>query len=305
MGVRTPTPSRRIARYRRGSVELVATDALAGLARLDHGSVSVVVTSPPYNTGQPYSLYRDRRPRSEYLAWIGEVGRAVRRVLSPQGSFFLNVGSPPRDPWLAFDVAREVGRSLHLQNVLHWVKSIALGGLPTDPPTGRAGIVAVGHYRPVASSRFVHSAHEYVFHFTPTGTVPLDRLAIGVPYQDASNLTRWRRAGTGLRCRGNVWFLPYATIQRRERDRPHPATFPEELPEWCFRLHGLERIRFAVDPFVGLGSSAIAAARLGLPFLGFDIDPEYLAEAARRLARLPRLPSAERRVRPAIRPRPN
>jgi len=86
----------------------------------------------------------------------------------------------------------------------------------------------------------------------------------------------------GLRCRGNTWFLPYETIQSRDRERPHPATFPEQLPEDCLRLHGLRRIRRVLDPFLGLGSTAVACARLGLPFDGVELDEEYLGVAVRR-----------------------
>jgi hypothetical protein len=53
----------------------------------------------------------------------------------------------------------------------------------------------------------------------------------------------------------------------------------------CIRLHGLSRARLVVDPFAGLGSTAMAALRLGVASEGFDIDGEYLAEAARRLER--------------------
>src|SRR5262249_42089890 len=76
----------------------------------------------------------------------------------------------------------------------------------------------------------------------------------------------------------------YETIQRRDRDRPHPATFPSLLPEQCLRLHGVERIEQVMDPFTGLGSTAVACARLGLNFLGADIDEVYLTEAAARMS---------------------
>ena len=85
-----------------------------------------------------------------------------------------------------------------------------------------------------------------------------------------------------MRCRGNTWFIPYETIQRRDRDRPHPATFPSKLPEQCLRLHGLSRIELAMDPFTGLGSTAVACARLGVNFVGADIDETYLEQAVRR-----------------------
>jgi site-specific DNA-methyltransferase (adenine-specific) len=143
--------------------------------------------------------------------------------------------------------------------------------------------MAVGHYKPINSDRFVNDCHEFVFHFTPEGRTPLDRTAIGVPYQDASNVARWRTGGANLRCRGNTWFIPYETIQSRDKDRPHPATFPPRLPEYCFRLPGLSRMKLALDPFLGLGSSAVAAAGLGIDFIGVEMDAHYLKEAIARV----------------------
>jgi site-specific DNA-methyltransferase (adenine-specific) len=269
------------------SVRLYCEDAVPGLrSRLGRARADVVVTSPPYNLGVRYSTYRDDRPREEYLRWTGRVRDAVRGVLSERGSFFLNIGGPPSDPWLPWDVAREVARGFVLQNVLHWVKSIAIDRASAGRAAGLDRDLALGHYKPVRSVRYVHGAQEYVFHFTRRGDVPLDRLAVGVPYGDKSNVTRWRAAGAAdRRCRGNTWFLPYPTIRIRARDRPHPATFPPELPEWCVRLHGLARTRLVVDPFVGIGSSAVAAARLGVSFVGFDLDAEYLRVAAQRVRR--------------------
>ena len=87
----------------------------------------------------------------------------------------------------------------------------------------------------------------------------------------------------GAPCRGNTWFIPYETIQRRDRDRPHPATFPVRLPEQCLKLHGLSRIKTVLDPFLGLGSTAVACARLGVDFIGTEIDEDYLNEAADRI----------------------
>ena len=95
-------------------------------------------------------------------------------------------------------------------------------------------------------------------------------------------MKRWRRAGSGKRCRGNIWFLPYETIQNRAEDRPHPATFPTRLPDFCLRLHGLSRLRTVADPFLGLGSSAVACAELGVDFVGIEMDEHYLKEAIER-----------------------
>jgi site-specific DNA-methyltransferase (adenine-specific) len=266
-------------------VDLYEGDALVGLPKVARpGSVDCVVTSPPYNLGVRYGRYDDDRPRGEYVRWVGKAADAVDRVLAKNGSFFLNLGASPSDPWLPWDVAREVGTRFRLQNVIHWVKSIAIDRDLAGRSSGLTRDLAVGHYKPLKSRRYLHSGHEYVFQFTRDGDVELDRLAVGVAYQDGSNVARWRSDGANVRCRGNTWFLPYRTIRFRATDRPHPASFPIELPERCFRLHGLSRIRLAADPFVGIGASAVAAYGLGLPFVGFDVDPSYLKAAAAALA---------------------
>ena len=183
------------------------------------------------------------------------------------------------------DVAQAVRPHLQLQNTIHWVKSIAIDRDVAGLGAGLTRDLAVGHYKPINSDRFVNDCHEFVFHFTPAGVTPLDRRSIGVPYQDESNVARWQSASGGRRCRGNTWFIPYDTIQDRERDRPHPASFPVRLPEDRLRLHGVERIGLVVDPFLGIGATALACARLGLDFVGIELDRGYLEEAVARVER--------------------
>jgi site-specific DNA-methyltransferase (adenine-specific) len=257
-------------------------DCLELLPTLAAGSIAAVVTSPPYNLGIRYRSYADTLPRDRYLRWTGEWVAAVARVLAPEGSLFLNVGAKPTDPWTAIDIAQAARPHLQLQNTLHWVKSVAIDQDAAGAASGVTRSLALGHYKPINSSRFVNDCHEFIFHFSPTGRTPLDRLSLGVPYQDQSNITRWRSAGGGLRCRGNAWFLPYDTIQSRDKDRPHPATFPPRLPEYCLRLHGVSRLGTVADPFLGLGSTAVACAAMGLDFVGVELDEDYLKEAIER-----------------------
>jgi len=245
--------------------------------------VGVVVTSPPYNIGVRYRSYHDDLPRTEYLNWTDRWIRALARLVSPRASFFLNVGAKPTDPWIPLEVAQVARRHFRLQNTIHWVKSIAIDRELVGSATGLDRDVAVGHYKPINSDRFVNDCHEFIFHFSPAGQTRLDRRAVGVPYQDRSNITRWAAAGNGLRCRGNTWFIPYETIQSRDRDRPHPASFPTKIPEQCLRLHGTARAGTVLDPFLGLGASAIAAAQLGLDFVGIEMDERYLKEAVKRV----------------------
>lgn len=255
-------------------------DCIAGmLARMKPKSVDVVVTSPPYNIGVKYGAYNDKIPRKDYLAWITEWGRAVKQVLKDNGSLFLNIGSKPSDPTVPFDVLDHLTDEFKLQNVIHWVKSIYIDsesyGLKTD--------INVGHYKPINSPRYLNDAHEYIFHLTKTGDVSLDRLALGVPYKDKTNINRWKNGSNRRRCRGNCWFIPYETIQSRDKDRPHPASFPSQLAENCIRLHGVKPKMLVLDPFMGLGNTGMACKKLGVKFIGFEIDSYYYEQAVKRL----------------------
>lgn len=248
---------------------VVLGDCLEGLKALSDGSIDVVVTSPPYNIGISYRSYDDRRPRDEYLKWLSDIGAQIARVLTDGGSFFLNVGSTNADPWVALDVANAFRDQFVLQNTISWIKSVSIGD------------DTVGHFKPITSRRYMNNNHETVFHFTKTGAVEIDRLAIGVPFKDKSNIGRWGHA-RDKRCAGNVWFIPYKTVTSKAEKFNHPAGFPVELAERCIKLHGIEDA-VVLDPFLGAGSTLVAAAKLGCEGIGFEIDPVYAAAAVSRL----------------------
>jgi site-specific DNA-methyltransferase (adenine-specific) len=247
------------------------SDCVAGMNNLPENSIDIVVTSPPYNIGMKYKSYRDNLAPSEYIKWSIEWMRAVKRVLKPDGSFFLNIGAAPSSQLMPHQIAIEFCKELELQNTFHWVKSISV-------ETTEGEFVTSGHFKPINSKRYVTDCHEYVFHFTKTGSVSLNRLSIGVPYKDKSNIGRWKHtSGADKRCRGNTWFIPYKTIHRRDIQRPHPATFPVQLAKNCILLHGVAHEMTVMDPFVGLGNAALAAYECGISkFIGFDIELDYL-----------------------------
>jgi site-specific DNA-methyltransferase (adenine-specific) len=258
--------------------DLRLEDCVEGMSRLREETVDLVVTSPPYNLGIRYGRYSDKQKRPSYLKWCAQWAAAVGRALKTDGSFFLNIGSAPSNPMLPHEIVIELRNLFILQNTIHWIKSVTI--------EDREGSVrSCGHFKPISSKRFLNDCHEYVFHFTKTGRVEIDRLALGVPYQDKSNIARWSHTGgSDRRCRGNTWFVPYETIQSRDKERPHPATFPVQLAEWCIKLHGAAKVQTMLDPFLGIGNSAVAAQRCGVKrFIGFEIDEIYLAEARRRL----------------------
>ncbi len=259
-------------------------DGLSGMRALASRSVDVVVTSPPYNLGTRYAAYDDTIPREAYLNWIDLWASIVKETLADEGSLFLNIGGKPSDPAVPFQVLNIAQKHFRLQNVIHWVKSIAIQKEDVGNYPGITGDIGVGHFKPINSPRFLNDCHEYIFHLTKRGDVKLDRLAVGVEYQDKSNLSRWKSARQDLRCRGNTWFVPYKTIKSRERQRPHPATFPVKIPKMCIQLHGLERADLVADPFCGIGMVALACMDLDVDFVGFEIDRTYFEQARRAMA---------------------
>ena len=260
--------------------DLRSVDCIQGMKTLKAGSVDLVVTSPPYNLGIRYTEYDDNRSREDYLKWSCDWAKEVKRVLKDSGSFFLNLGACPSNPLIPHELVVALKNEpvgFVLQNTFHWIKSITV-----HKPDGEQ--VSVGHYKPLHSHRYVNDCHEYVFHLTHHGNTPLDRRSVGVPYSDKSNIKRWAHTGgRDSRCRGNNWFIPYKTIVSRSKQRPHPATFPTELAVNCIKIHGMNRDIVMLDPFLGIGHSALAAKQCGVAhFISFDIDPEYIkiAEAA-------------------------
>ncbi len=261
--------------------KIYAMDCLEGMKLISENSIDIIVTSPPYNIGKKYNGYNDERPRNEYLAWLEEVAQESKRVLKETGSFFLNVGGKSTDPWIALDVADQFREHYTLQNLIHWIKSIAIPQEDMGDYAHTQQSIAVGHYQPVNSSRYLSGGHEFIFHFTQHGDISLDKTSIGVPYQDKSNIKRWKSVRADVRERGNAWFIPYETIHE---SRQHPSVFPEKLPEMCIKLHGFNNETTVLDPFIGIGTTALASTKLGVKFIGFEIDSSYVEIANEKLS---------------------
>ncbi|CEF39771.1 Site-specific DNA-methyltransferase (adenine-specific) [Acetobacter senegalensis] len=259
----------RSRRYKVGQQEIVRGDCLRVLRRMQADSVDVVVTSPPYNIGLSYRSYPDRKEEAHYLDWMMEVAAGLQRVLRPDGSFFLNISGSSAQPWLPFELAVRLRSLFVLQNHIAWVKSISVG---ED---------SFGHFKPMNSKRYLHRGHEHLFHFTLNGDVMLDRLTAGVPYKDKSNIAR-RGHKQDRRCRGDAWFIPYETVRDRAEKFDHPGTFPVALPEQCILLHGRKEAS-VLDPFMGTGTTLLAAQRMACRGVGIEIDADYVAIARRRL----------------------
>lgn len=250
--------------------KIILSDCVLGMKNMDAELVDICVTSPPYNLNIKYGTYQDNKPRDSYLLWLNDVFGEIKRVLKPEGHFFLNMGYSNIDPWVGMDVANVARQHFVLQNNINWVKSIYVDGKTS------------GHFKPINSNRFSNPTWEHLFHFTKDGAVNVNKLGVGVPYEWKSNIDRFDQS-SDLRCRGNSWFVPYDTISNRNKHRgSHPATFPVALAEMCIQFSGVSGL--LLDPFMGSGTSGVAAVNQGLDYIGFDIDQNYIDFAEDRIA---------------------
>lgn len=234
-------------------------DCLDGFKLLEDESVSCIITSPPYNIGIKYSSYNDNLSKENYLNFLEKVLIECKRVLKKDGCLFWNISCKPSNQDLQFDVINCVRRHFIIQNTIHWIKSIY-----TENKT-------YGHVKPINSNKYLNPGHEFILQAVKQPII-LDKLAVGVPYTDKSNITRWKNK-QDLKDRGNTWYIPYDTVTS---EKAHPAAFPLQLPINCIKLYGVDKIKLVLDPFSGSGTTGKACKRLNLPFLGFEIDLKYI-----------------------------
>jgi site-specific DNA-methyltransferase (adenine-specific) len=236
-------------------------------------SVALVVTSPPYFAGKAYEtdLEAGHIPSTylEYLTMLRDVFAECLRVLEPGGRMCVNVANLGRKPYrsLAGDVTTILQDELAmlLRGEVVWVKA-----------KGAAGSCAFGSYMK-ASNPVLRDLSERVV-IASKGrfgrAIPVKaRAARGLPHE--STISKEEFLASAL----DIWEIRPESARRVK----HPAPFPLELPERLIRFYTY-RDDVVLDPFLGSGSTAVAAARNDRRYVGYDTDPAYVEIARGRLA---------------------
>ncbi|MEZ5373317.1 MAG: site-specific DNA-methyltransferase [Microthrixaceae bacterium] len=241
------------------------------MADVADNSVALVVTSPPYFAGKAYEeeLEREGIPASylEYLDMLRGVFAECVRTLEPGGRIAVNVANLGRRPYrsLSADVVailEELG--LLLRGEVIWQKA-----------EGASGSCAWGSFRSAANPVLRDITERVIVaskgRFDRARTIK-QRAAEGLPHRNTL-MTEDFMALTL-----DVWSMPTESAKRVG----HPAPFPVELPEQLIRLYTYEN-DLVLDPFLGSGSTMVAASRLGRRYVGYDLDPDYVDLARRRV----------------------
>jgi len=240
------------------------------MSEIENESVSLVITSPPYNIGIRYGnkhengraveskgvKYKDELSEEEYLELLRSVFKECKRVLKKNGSIWINIKNRYKDDviippfWLL-----ELFKDMYLKNIIIW--NFDWGGS--------------------TNKRFA-PRYEYVFWFTKDKNeyiFNLDDIKIpALNYRPDRFPSQWKNPT-------DVWYIQMVSGNYPERTN-HPAQYPEELIERIIRVASNEE-DIVLDPFIGSGTTARVAKDLKRKFIGYDTNLEYIKIAEERL----------------------
>ncbi len=234
------------------------------LKKIPDSSVKLVVTSPPYNIGKNYGKYKDKISLEEWKILINDITKEIYRILTPDGSFFLNLSPIPYGknkeilplPYIGYDILKE--NKFYLRNMITWTFN------NMQNCTNRLS----GRYENVLWA--VKDLENYIFN--------LDDVRIPYITQNDKRL----EGGKG-RNPTDVWYFNRVNnVSKKKRGISHPTVYPTEMIDRII-LMGSNSGDTILDPFLGSGSTAVSALNNGRKIIGFELDLVYENEIKHRI----------------------
>lgn len=237
-------------------------DALAGIARIPDGSLDLVLTDPPYCLGKDYGNDSDKLDPEAYLEWSKQWIDAVIPKLKPSGCLYV---------FLTWRYSPEIfcylKKRLIMLNEIVWDRRVpSMGG----------------------STRRYSSVHDNIGFFAKAKDYYFDIDSIRIPYDEETKKARSRSIFVGKKWLEvgynpkDVWSVSRLHAIHAQRVE-HPTQKPLEIIERMIKA-SCPADGVVFDPFMGSGTTAVAAARLKRNFIGFEINADYCEIIRQRLS---------------------
>jgi adenine-specific DNA-methyltransferase len=251
--------------YESASVLLYQGDCMELMSRLSQPLFDLTITSPPYNIGKEYERVL---PLPEYVKWCGKWMAQIHSLTLPTGSFWLNVG---------YVAVPDQGKAIPLPYLL-WDQSPFFLVQEVVWNYG-AGVAAKRSFSPRNEKLlwFVRDPNAYHFDLDPVRDPD-----VKYPNQKKNGKLKCNPLGKNPT---DVWQIPKVTsgTNRASKERtPHPAQFPTALVERVIKACA-PRGGLVLDPFVGSGTTCVAARNVDRVSVGIDVRADYLDVAIGRL----------------------
>ena len=219
-------------------------------------SVHLIVTSPPYNAGIKYDGHDDNMPFDEYRSMLRRVWKECFRALVDGGRIAININGIRRTPYIplyAYAATDMIDLGFLMRGDIIWHKNAIAR---TSPARGTWDS---------ANNPVLHAEHEMILIFS--------KAQYG---RQGGQSTISHREFIKATC--SIWQINGEHSQRIG----HPAPFPAELPRRLIQLYSFKD-DLILDPFMGSGTTAVAAKELGRQYIGYDTSEEYVNLANERL----------------------
>ncbi|MHA1239273.1 MAG: DNA-methyltransferase [Promethearchaeota archaeon] len=223
--------------------------------QLPDNSVHLTITSPPYNVTKDYD---DNLTLIEYLKLLTEVLEEIWRVLVPGGRAAINIANIGRKPYIPLhsyiiEIMHKIG--FHMRGEIIWNKAAS------------AGVSTAWGSFASASNPCLRDVHEYILIFSKI----TNRLEKGEKKNtiEKSNFVEWSKS---------IWKFPAVSAKKVG----HPAPFPIELPRRLIEFYSYKN-DVILDPFIGSGTTALAAIELNRHYVGYEISQEYVDLARKKI----------------------
>jgi site-specific DNA-methyltransferase (adenine-specific) len=252
-------------------------DCIDGMKHLESGSVDLVFADPPFNIGYAYDVYQDKRSDDEYLHWSKGWLSEVRRILKPNGTFWLAIGDE-KAAELKVCCTHELGFICR-----SWVIWYYTFGVYCKRKFTRSHVHLFHFVKDAKDFTFnddavrVASARQLKYNdkrANPKGRVPDDTWVL-LPMELENELTADK----------DTWLVPRVCGTYKEREGWHGCQMPEAVLERIILVssNAGEKV---LDPFTGSGTTLAAAKKNGRQYLGFEISEEYRQQSRKRLEQI-------------------